>query len=181
MRPSMSQCSSLKKEPGGGTLSRACLDDSYASGEGLKRSALSSSLRDLSEAGKSRAQGRPLPSARGTRPPVAGGACVGRKGLCWRLGQWRGSDGAHLGGRPQTTAACGHAERVSPKAKGNGAERSQAGQPGGTPGLPCLLVLFSYSFSEVCSHAECVGPRWWVCPLYSAAPSLCFMLMNEME
>ncbi|XP_057561570.1 IQ motif and SEC7 domain-containing protein 1 isoform X3 [Hippopotamus amphibius kiboko] len=52
VRPSVSQCSSLKKEPGGGTLSRACLDDSYASGEGLKRSALSSSLRDLSEAGK---------------------------------------------------------------------------------------------------------------------------------
>ncbi|XP_012393917.1 IQ motif and SEC7 domain-containing protein 1 isoform X10 [Orcinus orca] len=52
VRPSMSQCSSLKKEPGGGTLNRACLDDSYASGEGLKRSALSSSLRDLSEAGK---------------------------------------------------------------------------------------------------------------------------------
>ncbi|XP_055269444.1 IQ motif and SEC7 domain-containing protein 1 isoform X1 [Moschus berezovskii] len=52
VRPSMSQCSSLKKEPGGGTLTRACLDDSYASGEGLKRSALSSSLRDLSEAGK---------------------------------------------------------------------------------------------------------------------------------
>ncbi|MBZ3876485.1 IQ motif and SEC7 domain-containing protein 1 [Sciurus carolinensis] len=52
VRPSMSQCSSLKKEPGNGTLSRACLDDSYASGEGLKRSALSSSLRDLSEAGK---------------------------------------------------------------------------------------------------------------------------------
>ncbi|EQB77843.1 hypothetical protein CB1_000465054 [Camelus ferus] len=51
VRPSMSQCSSLKKEPGSGTLSRACLDDSYASGEGLKRSALSSSLRDLSEAG----------------------------------------------------------------------------------------------------------------------------------
>lgn len=55
VRPSMSQCSSLKKESGNGTLSRACLDDSYASGEGLKRSALSSSLRDLSEAGKSRA------------------------------------------------------------------------------------------------------------------------------
>ncbi|XP_013370911.1 PREDICTED: IQ motif and SEC7 domain-containing protein 1 isoform X10 [Chinchilla lanigera] len=52
VRPSMSQCSSLKKEPGNGTLSRACLDDSYAGGEGLKRSALSSSLRDLSEAGK---------------------------------------------------------------------------------------------------------------------------------
>lgn len=71
MRPSMSQCPSLKKESGNGTLSRACLDDSYASGEGLKRSALSSSLRDLSEAGKSRA-GTPLrPSAGGTRagPP----------------------------------------------------------------------------------------------------------------
>ncbi|KAM5280605.1 IQ motif and SEC7 domain-containing protein 1 isoform 3-T3 [Ctenodactylus gundi] len=52
VRPSVSQCSSLKKESGSGTLSRACLDDSYASGEGLKRSALSSSLRDLSEAGK---------------------------------------------------------------------------------------------------------------------------------
>ncbi|XP_039742506.1 IQ motif and SEC7 domain-containing protein 1 isoform X3 [Pteropus medius] len=52
VRPSMSQCSSLKKESGNGTLNRACLDDSYASSEGLKRSALSSSLRDLSEAGK---------------------------------------------------------------------------------------------------------------------------------
>ncbi|XP_062829922.1 IQ motif and SEC7 domain-containing protein 1 isoform X15 [Anolis carolinensis] len=52
VRPSMSQCSSLKKESGSGALNRACLDDSYATGEGLKRSALSSSLRDLSEAGK---------------------------------------------------------------------------------------------------------------------------------
>lgn len=52
VRPSMSQCSSLKKDSGNGTLNRACLDDSYATGEGLKRSALSSSLRDLSEAGK---------------------------------------------------------------------------------------------------------------------------------
>ncbi|KAG8128206.1 hypothetical protein E2320_015059, partial [Naja naja] len=52
VRPNMSQCSSLKKESGNGTLNRACLDDSYATGEGLKRSALSSSLRDLSEAGK---------------------------------------------------------------------------------------------------------------------------------
>ncbi|XP_066452550.1 IQ motif and SEC7 domain-containing protein 1 isoform X5 [Eleutherodactylus coqui] len=51
VRPSMSQCSSLKKESGNGTLNRTCLDDSYATGEGLKRSALSSSLRDLSEAG----------------------------------------------------------------------------------------------------------------------------------
>lgn len=52
VRPSMSQSSGLKKETGNGNLSRASLDDSYAIGEGLKRSALSSSLRDLSEAGR---------------------------------------------------------------------------------------------------------------------------------
>ncbi|XP_062400423.1 IQ motif and SEC7 domain-containing protein 1 isoform X3 [Sardina pilchardus] len=51
VRPSMSQSSGLKKEAGNGNLSRASLDDSYAMGEGLKRSALSSSLRDLSDAG----------------------------------------------------------------------------------------------------------------------------------
>ncbi|XP_066553885.1 IQ motif and SEC7 domain-containing protein 1 isoform X2 [Amia ocellicauda] len=52
VRPSMSQSSGLKKEAGNGTLNRTSLDDSYATGEGLKRSALSSSLRDLSDAGK---------------------------------------------------------------------------------------------------------------------------------
>uniref|UniRef100_H3AVC2 IQ motif and Sec7 domain ArfGEF 2 n=1 Tax=Latimeria chalumnae TaxID=7897 RepID=H3AVC2_LATCH len=52
MRPSMAQNSGLKKEAVNGTLTRACLDDTYAVGEGLKRSALSSSLRDLSETGK---------------------------------------------------------------------------------------------------------------------------------
>ncbi|XP_023693259.2 IQ motif and SEC7 domain-containing protein 1 isoform X2 [Paramormyrops kingsleyae] len=52
VRPSMSQSSGLKKEGGNSNMSRASLDDSYAMGEGLKRSALSSSLRDLSEAGK---------------------------------------------------------------------------------------------------------------------------------
>ncbi|XP_063071865.1 IQ motif and SEC7 domain-containing protein 1 isoform X3 [Engraulis encrasicolus] len=49
VRPSMSQ---TKKDTGNGNLSRASLDDSYAIGEGLKRSALSSSLRDLSDAGE---------------------------------------------------------------------------------------------------------------------------------
>ncbi|KAK2091430.1 hypothetical protein P7K49_030714 [Saguinus oedipus] len=64
----MSQCSSLKKESGNGTLSRACLDDSYASGEGLKRSALSSSLRDLSEAAqRMQDRGRHLHSGRALR------------------------------------------------------------------------------------------------------------------
>ncbi|KAM6980971.1 IQ motif and SEC7 domain-containing protein 1 isoform 2-T2 [Aplochiton taeniatus] len=52
VRPSLSQSSGMKKDAGNGNLSRASLDDSYAMGEGLKRSALSSSLRDLSEAGK---------------------------------------------------------------------------------------------------------------------------------
>ncbi|XP_017306105.1 IQ motif and SEC7 domain-containing protein 1 isoform X2 [Ictalurus punctatus] len=52
VRPSISQSSGLKKDAGNGNLSRASLDDSYAMGEGLKRSALSSSLRDLSDAGK---------------------------------------------------------------------------------------------------------------------------------
>ncbi|KAK0154578.1 IQ motif and SEC7 domain-containing protein 1 [Merluccius polli] len=52
VRPSMSQGSGVKKDTGNGHLSRTSLDDSYAIGEGLKRSALSSSLRDLSDAGK---------------------------------------------------------------------------------------------------------------------------------
>ncbi|TUN98267.1 IQ motif and SEC7 domain-containing protein 1 [Bagarius yarrelli] len=53
VRPSMSQSmSGLKKEAGNGTMSRASLDDTYAMGEGLKRSTLSSSLRDLSETGE---------------------------------------------------------------------------------------------------------------------------------
>lgn len=78
MRPSMSQCSSLKKESGNGTLSRACLDDSYAGGEGLKRSALSSSLRDLSEAGKSRA-GSPFLAQRMQDSDQAAGARMVRR------------------------------------------------------------------------------------------------------
>ncbi|KAM8867208.1 IQ motif and SEC7 domain-containing protein 1 isoform 2-T2 [Synchiropus picturatus] len=52
VRPSISQSSGLKKDTGNGNLSRVSMDDSYAVGEGLKRSALSSSLRDLSDAGK---------------------------------------------------------------------------------------------------------------------------------
>lgn len=52
----MSQSSGLKKETGNGSMNRASLDDTYAMGEGLKRSALSSSLRDLSEAGTSSEQ-----------------------------------------------------------------------------------------------------------------------------
>ncbi|XP_067303109.1 IQ motif and Sec7 domain ArfGEF 1a isoform X3 [Pseudorasbora parva] len=52
VRPSMSQSmSGLKKESANGSMGRTSLDDTYAMGEGLKRSALSSSLRDLSESG----------------------------------------------------------------------------------------------------------------------------------
>ncbi|XP_078061365.1 IQ motif and SEC7 domain-containing protein 2-like isoform X4 [Mustelus asterias] len=49
IRASMLQGASLKKDTVNGTLTS--LDDTYAVGEGLKRSALSSSLRDLSDAG----------------------------------------------------------------------------------------------------------------------------------
>lgn len=48
-------CSStgpLKNEVLNGTLGRPSLDDTYASVDGLKRTALSSSLRDLSETGQ---------------------------------------------------------------------------------------------------------------------------------
>ncbi|GCC46860.1 hypothetical protein chiPu_0030749, partial [Chiloscyllium punctatum] len=50
IRATMLQSASLKKDAVNGTLTS--LDDTYAMGEGLKRSALSSSLRDLSDAGK---------------------------------------------------------------------------------------------------------------------------------
>ncbi|XP_056129215.1 IQ motif and SEC7 domain-containing protein 1 isoform X2 [Lampris incognitus] len=42
----------VKSDVVNGTLGRPSLDDNYSAGEGLKRTALSSSLRDLSETGK---------------------------------------------------------------------------------------------------------------------------------
>ncbi|XP_077139963.1 IQ motif and SEC7 domain-containing protein 2 isoform X14 [Ranitomeya variabilis] len=50
MRPNTSPGPGIK-EAVNGTLGRPSLDDTYALGEGLKRSALSSSLRDLSDVG----------------------------------------------------------------------------------------------------------------------------------
>ncbi|XP_066470070.1 IQ motif and SEC7 domain-containing protein 2 isoform X5 [Tiliqua scincoides] len=50
MRPNASP-SSGPKDTVNGTLTRSSLEDAYTVGEGLKRSALSSSLRDLSDAG----------------------------------------------------------------------------------------------------------------------------------
>ncbi|XP_053226948.1 IQ motif and SEC7 domain-containing protein 2 isoform X4 [Podarcis raffonei] len=50
MRPNASP-SSGPKDAVNGTLTRSSLEDAYTVGEGLKRSALSSSLRDLSDAG----------------------------------------------------------------------------------------------------------------------------------
>ncbi|XP_059879114.1 IQ motif and SEC7 domain-containing protein 1 isoform X2 [Delphinus delphis] len=105
VRPSMSQCSSLKKEPGGGTLSRACLDDSYASGEGLKRSALSSSLRDLSEAVsalRATAAASAVLLSRGPedRPRHLPGRELFQKGRSWRgTPRARGSGQAAAGRR----------------------------------------------------------------------------------
>lgn len=51
MRPNASP-SSGPKDTVNGTLTRSSLEDAYTVGEGLKRSALSSSLRDLSDAGE---------------------------------------------------------------------------------------------------------------------------------
>uniref|UniRef100_A0A3P9N8Z8 IQ motif and Sec7 domain ArfGEF 2 n=1 Tax=Poecilia reticulata TaxID=8081 RepID=A0A3P9N8Z8_POERE len=65
MRPGISAGGPMKGEVVNGTLGRPSLDDTYASVDGLKRTALSSSLRDLSETGKDRTlDGRP------GRPPV---------------------------------------------------------------------------------------------------------------
>lgn len=51
----------LKSEVVNGTLGRPSLDDTYATVDGLKRTALSSSLRDLSETGEDRCTMRGLP------------------------------------------------------------------------------------------------------------------------
>ncbi|XP_074793558.1 LOW QUALITY PROTEIN: IQ motif and SEC7 domain-containing protein 2 [Natator depressus] len=51
MRPNVSPAGG-PKEAVNGTLTRSSLEDTYGLGDGLKRSALSSSLRDLSDAGK---------------------------------------------------------------------------------------------------------------------------------
>lgn len=52
MRPNASQPGGAKDSVNG-TLVRSSLEDTYGAGDGLKRGALSSSLRDLSDAGKS--------------------------------------------------------------------------------------------------------------------------------
>lgn len=52
MRPNASQPGGAKDSVNG-TLARSSLEDTYGAGDGLKRGALSSSLRDLSDAGKS--------------------------------------------------------------------------------------------------------------------------------
>lgn len=124
MRPSISQCSSLKKEPGSGTLSRACLDDSYASGEGLKRSALSSSLRDLSEAGKSWAR-HCLP----TQCSQDSACCP--PGGAWAEAPWVTIPKPHQ----HLTTQRGHPQRqkeTDPMIK--------AGQPGRPPTPPCSFI-----------------------------------------
>ncbi|KAG9335150.1 hypothetical protein JZ751_005623 [Albula glossodonta] len=66
VRSSMAQSGGLRKEGGGGNLSRGSLDDTYAMGEGLKRSTLSSSLRDLSETGEVKGQATVQPQERNT-------------------------------------------------------------------------------------------------------------------
>lgn len=47
----------VKNEVVNGSIGRSSLDDNYSPSEGLKRTALSSSLRDLSDSGKKRTHG----------------------------------------------------------------------------------------------------------------------------
>lgn len=49
----------VKSDIVNGTLGRPSLDDNYSAGEGLKRTALSSSLRDLSETGETKTRQQP--------------------------------------------------------------------------------------------------------------------------
>lgn len=69
MWPNTSQTGGAKDSVNG-TLARSSLEDTYGAGDGLKRGALSSSLRDLSDAGKSSG---PLPwlGRRGTQCPLS--------------------------------------------------------------------------------------------------------------
>ncbi|TRY98590.1 hypothetical protein DNTS_005279, partial [Danionella cerebrum] len=76
VRPAMSQSmSGLKKEMVNGSMSRTSLDDSYAVSEGPKRSTLSSSLQDLSEAEVQRtdlaSSSAPLQASEGSAPVPA--------------------------------------------------------------------------------------------------------------
>uniref|UniRef100_A0A8C3HU37 IQ motif and Sec7 domain ArfGEF 2 n=1 Tax=Chrysemys picta bellii TaxID=8478 RepID=A0A8C3HU37_CHRPI len=88
MRPSASPAGG-PKEAVNGTLTRSSLEDTYGLGDGLKRSALSSSLRDLSDAGE-RDPDTWVPPQRwdgsraglGTRTP---GFSPGPRGSCWGL------------------------------------------------------------------------------------------------
>ncbi|XP_054859262.1 IQ motif and SEC7 domain-containing protein 2 isoform X3 [Eublepharis macularius] len=84
MRPNASP-SSGPKDTVNGTLARSSLEDAYTVGEGLKRGALSSSLRDLSDAGK-RGRRNSVGSLDSTIE-VSGlepGVCVGRVGRMQR-------------------------------------------------------------------------------------------------
>lgn len=68
MRPNASQPGGAKDSVNG-TLARSSLEDTYGAGDGLKRGALSSSLRDLSDAGKCPGA-LPWLGRRGTRSPL---------------------------------------------------------------------------------------------------------------
>uniref|UniRef100_A0A668UUP9 SEC7 domain-containing protein n=1 Tax=Oreochromis aureus TaxID=47969 RepID=A0A668UUP9_OREAU len=68
MRGANSGGGTLKSEVVNGTLGRPSLDDTYATVDGLKRTALSSSLRDLSETGEDRCTTQGSPCSHVTDP-----------------------------------------------------------------------------------------------------------------
>uniref|UniRef100_A0A3P9DPL1 IQ motif and Sec7 domain ArfGEF 2 n=1 Tax=Maylandia zebra TaxID=106582 RepID=A0A3P9DPL1_9CICH len=69
MRGANSGGGTLKSEVVNGTLGRPSLDDTYATVDGLKRTALSSSLRDLSETGEDRCTMRGSPCSHNIHHP----------------------------------------------------------------------------------------------------------------
>uniref|UniRef100_A0A8C8RMU1 IQ motif and Sec7 domain ArfGEF 2 n=1 Tax=Pelusios castaneus TaxID=367368 RepID=A0A8C8RMU1_9SAUR len=97
MRPSASPAGG-PKDAVNGALARSSLDDTYALGEGLKRSALSSSLRDLSDAGEPGHLGSCL---------SWGGKCPGRRPsmLCSRQVNWVRTHPPHI---PSMLCSFGH-------------------------------------------------------------------------
>ncbi|XP_035244408.1 IQ motif and SEC7 domain-containing protein 2 [Anguilla anguilla] len=146
----------VKNEVVNGTLGRPSLDDSYSGGEGLKRTALSSSLRDLSETGKrgrrnsvgsldSTMEGSVISSPQTQqRLPMAGGVLG-----CYGLEEFRPqhpilSPGVGVGGGAGATAQCcwdsrwGRDRPQQHQREGGGAGGGAGGGDGERviPGLP---------------------------------------------
>ncbi|XP_037630126.1 IQ motif and SEC7 domain-containing protein 2-like isoform X3 [Sebastes umbrosus] len=135
----------VKGEVVNGTLGRPCLDDTYASVDGLKRTALSSSLRDLSETGKrgrrnsvgsldSTIEGSIISSPRPhqQRPLHAGGLSyspmmVPSSPAAYRPHRPTQSPGTGVGGGPGLCHNQGGGHHLPPRERGRGWGRRRDG------------------------------------------------------